>query len=104
MLFHVTISHSKQDCPGQRPDDPITLVAPAERLDALGQELAVDSHYVVWGAACILWAEAEHVAYALLEAPNVDAVLHYVRDLTPSEWQVRALPVFRLPDQMPLVH
>jgi hypothetical protein len=104
MLFHVTISHTEQDCPGRCPEEPLALFAPSERLEALRQELAVDPHHVVWSAACILWAKAEHVAFALLEAPNVDAALRYVRELTPAEWQVRTLPVFRLPEQMPLVH
>ncbi|HET6318244.1 MAG TPA: FHA domain-containing protein [Chloroflexota bacterium] len=103
MLFHVTISHTKQDCPGHRPDDPLALVTPSEHLDALGEDLAVHSHYVLFGAACIMWSEPEHVAYALLEAPNVDAAVRYVRELTPAGWQVRTLPVFRLPDQLPLV-
>ena len=68
MLFHVTLTHSQEDCPGRRPDETPQLTGPAERLEALGNELAVTSHSVVFGASCILWAEPEHVAYALLEA------------------------------------
>src|SRR5438093_6719720 len=103
MLFHVTISHTEQLCPGRRPDDQIELITPSERLEVLGQRLAVTSHYVLWSASCMLWAEPEHVVYTLLEGPNLDAVLRYVADLTPAEWQVRALPVFNLPHQSALV-
>src|SRR5882762_9067590 len=84
MLFHVTLTHSQEDCPGRRPDDIPELIGPAERLDALGTELSVTPHSVVWGAACILWAEPRHVAYALLEAANLEAVERYVDALTPT--------------------
>ena len=61
------------------------------------------SHSVVWGASCILWAEPEHVAYALLEAASLDAVERYVDALTPSGWAARVLPVFTLPGQLDTV-
>src|SRR2546423_1503621 len=100
MLFHVTISHSQADCPGRRPAETPDLIGPTDRLEALGAELSVTSHSIVWGAACILWAEPEHVAYALLEAPSLDAVERYLDALIPSEWATRALPVFALPSQL----
>ena len=78
MLFHVTITHSQVDCPGRRPAETPDLIGPADRLAALGDELAVTSHSLVWGASCILWAAPEHVAYALLDAPSLDAVERYL--------------------------
>jgi hypothetical protein len=103
MLFHVTITHSQEDCPGRRPDDIPELIGPADQVAALGEELSVTSHSVVWGAACILWAEPEHVAYALLEAASLHAVERYVEALTPAGWAIRALPVFMLPSQLTAV-
>ncbi len=103
MLFHVTITHSQADCPGRRPAETPELLGPAERLDALGDELSVASHSLVWGAACILWAEPEHVAYALLDAPSLDAVERYLDALTPAGWATRALAVFTMPAQLETV-
>src|SRR6266536_1290263 len=103
MLFHVTISHRQADCPGRRPAETPDLIGPAERLEALGDEFSVTSHSLVWGASCILWAEPEHVAYALLEAPSLEAVELYIDALTPAGWETRALPVFTVPGQLDTV-
>ena len=103
MLFHVTITHSQEDCPGRRPDEIPELFGPAERLEAVGNEHLVTSHSVVWGASCILWAEPEHVAYALLEAASLEAVERYIDALTPPGWARRALPVFTLHSQLAAV-
>jgi hypothetical protein len=103
MLFHVTITHSQQDCPGRRPGETPALSGPPDRLEALGAELSVTSHSVVWAASCMLWAEPEHVAYALLEAAGLEAVERYVDALTPAGWATRVLPVFTLPGQVDAV-
>jgi hypothetical protein len=103
MLFHVTITHNRDDCPGRRPDEIPELTGPADRLEALGNELSVTAHSVVWGASCILWAEPQHVAYALLEAASLDAVERYIDALTPTGWAKQALPVFMLPSQLAAV-
>ncbi len=103
MLFHVTITHSQADCPGRRPAETPELIGPADRLEALGDELSVTSHSLVWGASCILWAEPEHVAYALLEAPSLEAIERYIGALTPAGWVTRALPVFMMATQLDTV-
>src|SRR6266851_2729217 len=103
MLFHVTITHNQADCPGRRPGETPELISPADRHATLGDELSVTSHSVVWGASCILWAEPEHVAYALLEAASLEAVERYLEALIPAGWAIRALPVFMLPSQLTAV-
>jgi FHA domain len=103
MLFHVTITHSQEDCPGRRPGETPALISPADRRAELGDELTVTSLSVVWGASCILWAEPEHVAYVLLEAPSIEAVERYLEARTPVGWAKRALPVFMLPSQLAAV-
>ncbi len=103
MLFHVTISHSPEDCPGRRPDEPPDLINLEDRCAAPGDAHSVTAHSVVWGASCILWAEPEHVAYALLEAPNLDTVERYLAARIPAGWTMRPLPVFMLPSQLAAV-
>jgi hypothetical protein len=100
MLFHVTLTHPPEDCPGRRPEQAPELIGPSEQLQMLGQELGVTAHSVVWAAACLLWAEPEHVAYAIVEAPSVGAVEQFVALLVPPGWASRALPVFSLPAQL----
>ena len=104
MLFHVTITHPAEDCPGRRTEDTPALIGDADRREALGQELSVTSHYLVWGAACILWAEAEHIAHGLVEAANVESVERYFVSLLPGGWAIRSLPVFSMPEQIQRVH
>ncbi len=103
MLFHVTVTHRQDDCPGRHPGESPWLIDSADRLEALANELSVTQHSLVWGAACILWAEPEHVAYALLEAANLEAIQHYTSALVPTGWTTRALPVFSLPSQLATV-
>ena len=103
MLFHVTITHRPEDCPARRPGEAPELIGAEERRAALGDELSVTAHSVVWGASCILWAEPEHVAYALLEAASLDAVERYLAALTPASWATRPLPVFMMPSQLEVV-
>jgi hypothetical protein len=103
VLFHLTISHSAQDCPGRRPSEPPALIAPSDTRRALEQELGVSLHFVLWGASCILWAQPEHLAFAVLEADDLEAVSQYVDTLMPSGWTCTALPVWNLPAQLRLV-
>src|SRR5437868_6562701 len=103
MLFHVTMTHRQDDCPGRHPGESPWLIDSADQVEALANELSVTQHSLVWGAACILWAEPEHVAYALLEAANLQAIEHYISALTPMGWTTRALPVFWLPSQLATV-
>jgi hypothetical protein len=103
MLFHLTISHGPQDCPGRRPSEPPALIAPSDTRRNLEQELGITLHYVLWGASCMLWAQPEHLAFAVLEADDLESVSQYVDGLVPSGWSWTALPVWNLPAQLRLV-
>ncbi len=103
MLFHITIRHSAQECPGRRRTDPPDLVAAMDAREALGEELQVRLHSVLWSAACIVWGQPEHLAFALLEAEDTESALQYVKALVPECWALEALPVWDLPSQLPLV-
>src|SRR5438552_15822767 len=97
MLFHVTITHSQVDCPGRRPAETPDLIGPADRLAALGEELSVTSHSLVLGAACMLWAEQEHVAYSLLEVPSLESVEVYIDSYITTGWDTISVPVLMDP-------
>lgn len=103
MLFHVTIGHDARDCPGRRPTEPPALVAPSDTRDAVAAELNVKLHFVLWGAACMLWAQPEHLAFAILEAQDVDSVLRYLGSVVPDNWTSTVLPVWNLPSQLRLI-
>jgi predicted component of type VI protein secretion system len=103
VLFHVTIGHDAQDCPGRRPTEPPGLIAPSDTREALGSQLGVKLHFVFWSAACMLWAQPEHLAFAVLEADDVDSALQYLSAVVPDNWTSRVLPVWNLPSQMRLV-
>jgi hypothetical protein len=78
-------------------------VAPSDTREALGNELKVKLHFVLWGAACMLWAQPEHLAFAVLEADDLESALQYVRALVPDGWTIDVLPVWNLPSQLRLV-
>ncbi|MBV8717488.1 MAG: FHA domain-containing protein [Chloroflexi bacterium] len=103
MLFHVTIGHKSKDCPGRRPTEPPALVAPSDTRETLGNELNVKLHFVLWGAACMLWAQPEHLAFAVIEAEDVESALQYVTALVPEDWTSSVLPVWNLPSQLRLI-
>jgi len=66
-------------------------------------ELNVKLHFVLWGAACMLWAQPEHLAFAILEAQDVDSVLRYLGSVVPDNWTTTVLPVWNLPSQLRLI-
>jgi len=103
VLFHVTIGHDARDCPGRRPTDPPGLIAPSDTREALGVQLGVKMHFVLWSAACMLWAQPEHLAFAVLEAGDVESALQYVAALVPDNWTRELLPVWNLPSQLRLI-
>jgi uncharacterized protein with GYD domain len=71
MLFHVTMTHSEDNCPAYQPEKMVEFLEKADTLDALAQELGVKVHNIFWGAP-------EHVAYAVIESDNVGSVARFV--------------------------
>ncbi len=74
MLFHVTMTHSADDCPAYHTEKMPDLLASLERLEAVGEELNVKAHALLWGAP-------EHVAFAVLEAESVGAIARYLNSI-----------------------
>jgi len=83
--------------------EPPDLIAPSDSREALGIQFGVKLHFVLWGAACMLWAQPEHLAFAVLEAEDVDSALQYVGALVPDSWNCQLLPVWNLPSQLRLI-
>ncbi len=74
MLFHVTMTHTMDNCPGYNQERFPELLAGFDRLDAAARELNVKIHFFVDGLP-------EHVAYALLEADNPSSVAFFVSQI-----------------------
>ncbi len=71
MLFHVTMTHTEDNCPAYDAAAMAEFIAAADTLDAKATALGVHVHHILWGAP-------EHVAYALVEADNIGAVARFV--------------------------
>ena len=74
MLFHVTMTHSADDCPAYHTEKMPDLLASLERLEGVGKELNVKAHTLLWGAP-------EHVAFAVLEAESLGAIARYLNSI-----------------------
>lgn len=74
MLFHVTMTHSADDCPAYHTEKMPDLLSSLERLEEVGKELGVKAHTLLWGAP-------EHVAFAVLEAESLGAIARYLNSI-----------------------
>jgi muconolactone delta-isomerase len=90
MLFHVTMTHTAGDCPAYDRQKMADVISGMEKLDAVAAELKVKVHMLAWGAP-------EHVAYALLEADSLAALMPYVNAI-PLRQDFKVTPVQHLKD------
>ena len=67
MLFHVTATHTADDCPGYNHDRLKEILEGAAGMQVKAQELNIKVHFIVDAAP-------EHVAHLLLEADDPYAV------------------------------
>jgi hypothetical protein len=74
MLFHVTMTHSADDCPAYHTEKMPDLIASLDRLEAVGKESNVKAHALLWGAP-------EHVAFAVLEAESMAEIARYLNSI-----------------------
>jgi muconolactone delta-isomerase len=67
MLFHVTMTHTPENCPAQLPPDKQKqFFAEAEKMRDVAGEMGVKIHFMVAGAG--------HTMYALIETDSFDAM------------------------------
>ena len=90
MLFHVTMTHTEDNCPAYNREEMPGLVSAFEKLDELAKELDVKAHFLLWGAP-------EHNAFALIEADNIGSVTRYLNTI-PIKQDFKVTPVQHLGD------
>jgi len=67
MLFHVTMTHTPENCPVQLPSDKQKkFFAQAEKMQKGAQKMGIKIHFMVGGVG--------HTMYALVEADAFDAM------------------------------
>lgn len=90
MLFHVTMTHTEDNCPGYHRERMPKLIEAFENLEAVGKELNVKLHSFVW-------CPPDHVAFVLLEADSLAAVSRYVFSI-PMPQDTKVVPVEHIQD------
>ena len=92
MLFHVTMTHTEDNCAVYRPEMMPGIFQAYENLEALGKELNVKLHYFTWCAP-------DHVAFVLLEADTLSAASRYLFSI-PMPQKITLVPVEHLHDTL----
>lgn len=90
MLFHVTMTHTADNCPVYHTDRMPEALASFEKLEELGKELHVKAHALLWGAP-------DHVAFAVLEADSLSAIGRYLNSIALTQ-EFKVTPVQNLSD------
>ena len=92
MLFHVTMTHTEDNCPIYQREMMPDVLASFENLDDLGEKLNVKVHYFTM-------CGPTHVAFVLLEAENLSAVSRFVFSVAMKQ-QISIVPVEHLGDTL----
>ena len=90
MLFHITMTHTEDNCAIYNSDMMPGVLEAFENLDALGKELNVKLHFLTW-------CGPNHVAFALLEADTLSAISRYVFSI-PMPQKTDIVPVEHMDD------
>ena len=90
MLFHITMTHTEDNCAIYNSDMMPGVLEAFENLDTLGKELNVKLHYFTW-------CGPNHVAFALLEADTLSAISRYVFSI-PMPQNTNIVPVEHMDD------
>ena len=95
MLFHVTMTHTEDNCPIYQREKMPGVIEAQENLGELGKELNIKLHYFTW-------CSPDHVAFVLLEADTLSAVSRYVFSI-PMPQEIKIVPVEHLHDALAAV-
>ena len=90
MLFHVTMTHTEDNCPIYHRETMPAILESFENLEALGKKLNVKLNYFTW-------CGPDHVAFVLLEADALSAVSRYLFSI-PMRQKIGIVPVEHLDD------
>jgi hypothetical protein len=74
MLFHVTMTHTADNCPAYHTEHMPDVLASLERLEEVGRQTNVKAHALLWGAPA-------HVAFAVLEADSLVTIGRYLNSI-----------------------
>ena len=82
MLFHVTMTHTADNCPAYHPERMPAVITSLENLEELGKKLNVKAHSLLWGAP-------DHVAYAVLESDSLVSIGRFLNSIAiPQEFEI----------------
>ncbi len=90
MLFHVTLRHSPEDCPGRNPDR-----ARASRVHFAERETR--QRELGYQVRAFVGAWPSHLEYALVEAPDLATVHRWIGTF-PNQDKATVIPVGRMVD------
>ena len=90
MLFHITMTHTAEDCPGYNKEKFPDIIACVDKIDDIAQKTGVKVHFYVEGAP-------EHISFALLEAENLSSIIGFVSEI-PFRQDFKVTPVMHLKD------
>ena len=85
MLFHITMTHSAQNCPAYNNDDMPNMAEGLKKLEGLAKSVTVKIHFIVWAAP-------EHSAYALLETDRLGNLAQFLNAI-PIRQDFKVTPV-----------
>ena len=85
MLFHITATHTADDCPGYNPEAMPGTVEAIENSDAVAGELGIKVHFLVNGAP-------EHATYALVETDDSSRLMLWTSSF-PFKQDFKVTPV-----------
>ena len=85
MLFHVTLSHTVDNCPIYQKEMFPKVIEAAEGLEGMAEELNVKIHFLTASAP-------EHIFFALLKSDTLSAISRLVMSM-PLRQQVKIVPV-----------
>jgi hypothetical protein len=92
MLFHVTMTHTEDNCPGYHLEGLSERYAAYEKLEGLAKELNVVEHFHVW-------CPPDHIGFLLVEADSLAAVSRYLFAI-PIRQDYKVVPVESFQDTM----
>jgi len=90
MLFHVTMTHTPDNCPAYHAERMPQFLASMDGLEEVGKQVNVTAHSLVWGAP-------DHVAFAVLEAEDLGAIGRYLNSIAMMQ-EFRITPVQQVTD------
>jgi hypothetical protein len=85
MLFHITMTHSADNCPAYRHEDMPDMIKGLEKMEEMAKKLSIKMHFVVWAAP-------EHSAFALLEADRLGSLAQFLNAI-PIRQDFKVTPV-----------